>query len=345
MDGIAPKRSALNLRQLRGSLAEARAYALSVTAPGRRPTRFLFLFRTGEPMLRVKRGDQLPSVAMCQALLNGDRGDTDQISVDGIFGQQTQRAVREFQAKRRVPLTQMVDRATWHALSDQNALQVHDHVDIFDPMLRQSARVIEAAGARPAFSGGTCNGVAALLGELRSSGIGAGRLVVLRFHGHGNRGVQAVAYGSVAHVYFDALLGQAVPSLHHLPAVGSLSPSLLGAAAREALHSQISTNSLREPDILFELSLLKPLFHPSGSVEFHGCQVGGGQVGRSMLRKFADTVGVPAVGARIRQLTSDAVEFSGPVEVECPRGLSLRQWAKNLRPIRSSPGYAQAGAG
>lgn len=125
--------------------------------------------------------------------------------------------------------------------------------------------------------------------------------------------------------------------IHHLPPQNEIPPALLKTAGLEALHSQISGASLSVPEIAFELSLLRPLFHPCGSVEFHGCQVGGRQVGRTMLRKFADIVGVPAVGARTRQMTADAVRFRGPVEVVCPFGVSLRQWAKSLRAIRSSP--------
>jgi hypothetical protein len=226
--------------------------------------------------------------------------------VDGIFGEQTQRAVLAFQRARHLPLTQRVDQATWQVLSDYGALQVHDHVDVFDPMLRHSERVLQQSGARPALAGGTCNGVPALLGELRAHGVSSGRLVMLRFHGHGNRGVQAISYGTVAHTLYDGILGAPVP------------------------------------DIAFELSLLRPLFNPCGSVEFHGCQVGGRQVGRTMLQKFADVVGVPAVGARTRQMTSDAMRYRGQVEIACPAGVSLRHWAKQLRAVRSSSAAQQA---
>lgn len=128
-----------------------------------------------------------------------------------------------------------------------------------------------------------------------------------------------------------------MPDIHHLPPAKTIPSNLLGAATLEAVHSQISVASLSLPEVAFELSLLRPLFHACGSVEFHGCQVGGRQVGFTMLRKFADIVGVPAVGARTRQMTADAVRFRGPVEVACPSGMSLRQWAKTLRAIRSSP--------
>lgn len=288
-------------------------------------------------MLLVMRGDRLPSVATCQVLLNGYRSEGERIAVDGIFGEQTQRAVLAFQRARHLPLTQRVDQATWEVLSDYGALQVHDHVDIFDPMLRHSERVLQQSGARPALAGGTCNGVPALLGELRAHGVSNGRLVMLRFHGHGNRGVQAISYGTVAHTLYDGILGAPVPDIHHLPPASAIPRNLLAAASLEALHSQISVASLSVPDIAFELSLLRPLFNPCGSVEFHGCQVGGRQVGRTLLQKFADIVGVPAVGARTRQMTSDAVRFSGQVEIACPAGVSLRHWAKQLRAMRSSP--------
>jgi peptidoglycan hydrolase-like protein with peptidoglycan-binding domain len=285
-------------------------------------------------VLLLERGDRLPTVAACQALLNAHRPDDDPIAVDGIFGQQTQKAVVHFQSENRLPLTQKIDADTWEVLSDHHRLVVHDHVDLFDPMLRQSARVLENAGARPTFAGGTCNGVAALGDELRATG--AGRVILLRLHGHGNRGVQALSYGSVVHTYYDAILGQPVPDLHHVPDPSTLSPDQLQWARSEAQRSQLSRDSLQLPDVSYEVGLLSPLFHPLGCIEFHGCQVGGRQVGRSFLRDFAARVGVPAVAARARQLTDHAVRFSGPVEMQFPSGASLTQWARSKPPIRSS---------
>ena len=298
-------------------------------------------------MLHLRRGDSLPIVVAVQSLLNAYRGSAEPLKVDGLFGPKTQLAILAFQKARQLPLSQRVDERTWCALNAELDLRVHDHVDIFDPVLRQSARVLEDAGARPSLAGGTCNGVAALLGELTSSGVGSGQLLLLRLHGHGNKGVQALSYGTMVHTYYDALLAQPVPDLHHLPAFDTLDPRMRAAAQRTVLYSQISLESMALPGVLHELALLAPLFHTHGSVEFHGCQVGGREVGRSMLRAFADRVGVPAVGARTRQLTSNAVRYHGALEIQCPAGLSLPQWARRLPSIEaamscSEPAHAGA---
>jgi hypothetical protein len=287
-------------------------------------------------MLQLERGDRLPTVAACQALLNAYRPDGEQIAVDGIFGPQTEQAVERFQTEHRLSVSHKIDADTWELLSDHHSLVVHDHVDLFDPILRHSARVLEAAGARPTIAGGTCNGVAALRDELQASGAGAGRLVLLRLHGHGNNGVQALSYGTTVHTYYGAILGQPVPDLHQVPAPGSLSPALLDWARAETRRSQLSRDSLLLPEVSFEVGLLSSLFHPFGCIEFHGCQVGGGPVGRGFLRDMAARVGAPAVAARGRQHTADAVRFSGPVEMQFPHQSSLKQWAHSKPRIRSS---------
>ena len=281
-------------------------------------------------MLNLTRGDRLPSVATCQLLLNAHREESDAIKVDGIFGQQTQNAVAAFQAQRKLTVSRKVDSATWSALSSDQGLRIHDHVDIFDPALRESARVLQNAGARPVLAGGMSNGVAALRTEIMSTGVSDGRLVMLRLHGHGNKGKQALSYGTVPHVYYDAVRRQAVPDLHHLPPASSMPASEMLVAQQAALYSQISAASLAVPSIASELSLLIPLFHPAACIEFHGCQVGGGSTGVGMLRQVAERLGIPAVAARNKQTTGNAIRYHGAVEMQFPESKTLQEWAKGL---------------
>ena len=64
-----------------------------------------------DPVLRPN--DNNPSVAEAQDLLNRDGAILD---ADGSFGPGTASAVREFQGFHHLPLTGIVDAATWQAL-------------------------------------------------------------------------------------------------------------------------------------------------------------------------------------------------------------------------------------
>ncbi len=67
------------------------------------------------PILRIKA--QGEAVKILQLLFNNFHGL--QIGVDGIFGQETENAVKDFQGSHNLPLTGIVDFATWEALANQ----------------------------------------------------------------------------------------------------------------------------------------------------------------------------------------------------------------------------------
>lgn len=281
-------------------------------------------------MIYLKQGDRLPIVAACQVLLNAYRLVSPPIVVDGVFGSNTREATVIFQRQNSVPTTGRIDADTWTLLAKGNRLRVHDTVDIYDPLLTTSLTTLRAAGAAPALLGGLCNGVGALQGQMIGAGVEAGKLVLLRFHGHGNKGVQAISYGTGWHVLFDAIRGEPVRSMHRKPFKGEFPAAEIDAVRLESLHSQISVKSLEHPDVAAQLASIAPLLHPMGSVEFHGCQVGGGTDGERMLRRVADLLGVPAVGARHKQTTDDAVRYFGPIDIQVPGGGSLSSWGKQL---------------
>jgi hypothetical protein len=109
----------------------------------------------------------------------------------------------------------------------------------------------------------------------------------------------------------------------------------MAAVRLEIDHSQISLATLQDPNVMSQFVTLAPLFHQLGSVEFHGCQVGGGIEGERMLRRVADLLGVPATGARHKQTTGDAINFSGPVNTQVPGGGDLRSWGRRLPEVNS----------
>lgn len=209
-------------------------------------------------------------------------------------------------------------------------LPEHSSTPIFSVLLLLVLGLTE-----PAVMGGLCNGVGALSGQLMAAGVRPGKLVLLRFHGHGNRGLQAVSYGTGWHVLFDAIRHEPVRALHRRPRPGEFPDAEVASVRLESLHSQISFASLQNPETLDQFMLLRPLFHPLGSVEFHGCQVGGGADGQRMLRRVADLLGVPAVGARQKQTTGDAVRYHGPIEIQTPGGRGLVDWSNRLPPTIS----------
>lgn len=64
----------------------------------------------------LKRGDRGPAVSRLQTLLKNNGFDPG--AIDGIFGQKTEFAVRSFQAYKGLPVTGIVDVATWTALGE-----------------------------------------------------------------------------------------------------------------------------------------------------------------------------------------------------------------------------------
>jgi Putative peptidoglycan binding domain len=289
-------------------------------------------------MIYLKPGDRLPIVATCQVLLNAYRLLSSDIDVDGIFGTKTETAARLFQKQHqdKLSVTGHIDEKTWELLASGNQLSIHDSVDIFDPDLNSAVATLHGAGANPVMVGGLCNGVGALYGQLVASGVQQGKLALLRFHGHGNKGKQVVSYGTGAHVLFDAIRHELVRHLRRAPQQGDFPASELAAVQLEIDHSQISFKTLSDPDVLSQFVQLAPFFHTLGSIEFHGCQVGGGAEGERMLQRVADILGVPAAGALHKQTTGNAVEYSGGVRVQVPGGGDdLRGWAKKLPAITS----------
>lgn len=287
-------------------------------------------------MLDLRRGDRAPIVAACQSLLNARASAGGLLGVDGIFGGHTEDAVRALQIAEGIAPSGAIDPDTWSVLSGSSALRVFDTVDVFDPTLNESRAVLESYGARPSVVGGMCNGVGALRSRMRVEGVESGKLVLLRFHGHGNRGVQAVAFGTSVQVMFEVIRGEPMPPSHAVPSPDSFPADQLATMALETAYSGISLRSIQAfPEVAAYVRGLAPFFHRFGSIEFHGCQVGGGTQGRTFLRRIADLVGVPAMAAQRRQTTGNAVRYAGAVEIAVPGGGSLETWARSLPEVAS----------
>ena len=77
---------------------------------------------------------------------------------------------------------------------------------------------------------------------------------------------------------------------------------------------------------------LRPMFAPFGSIELHGCRLGAGAHGRSLLAGIAGAAGVPASGGIQYQYGGGATtfRFEGPTVTYCPCYEPLRAWSRRV---------------
>lgn len=246
------------------------------------------------PLLR--RGDKLPTVAVIQILLNRKMKVGTYIGVDGIFGKFTQKAVRNFQKEYRLPnVNGVIDRETWLKLSENQPFQLIDSVDVTNHKdLGYEDAAIKSAGGDPIINFGMCAGVAEVKHKIRIRATN-GSVGLLRFHGHGSPGSMGITTGTgwEADSTFDALY--------------------IKFLAR----------------FISELSVI---FSPFGSVELHGCRVGAGRDGTTLLKGLANALGVPVSAGVRTQYGGGATtfRFEGYVKTEFPKNKSLKAWAKSL---------------
>jgi hypothetical protein len=245
------------------------------------------------PILR--RGDKLPTVALLQVLINRAMREGEHLTVDGIFGPNTQRGLRATQHRLGQSRSGQVDESTWRALMRGQEFQVIDAVDVTDPdVWRNEAQDIQSAGGDPIMSGGMCDGIRGVTGQIQRQAR-SGRVVLLRFFGHGNRGVMMVAGGT-----------------------------------RSRTDWAFTTHYM--DGMVTYLARLRPIFSPFGSAELHGCRVGAGSNGRRLLRGLCRAWEVP-VTAGLRSQSAGGrytFRFEGPTITMFPGGGNLRSWARSL---------------
>jgi len=291
-------------------------------------------------VIHLRQHDNTPTVAACQAILNAHRASPTPLVVDGSFGPRTREAVQRFQSSSGIPANGEINPATWQRLAVNARLHVRDILDISDPLLMQERPILRDAGACFIEFGGGSNAVAWVVPSIARSGVEPGSLLLLRFQGHGNRGSQVIGYGTGCHVLFETVrrTPERMPSLHHcapdqIDWSGHDRDAEMAAVTGVMSRSRISTHSLALPDVVAALRPLRNYFSPFGSIEFHGCQVGGGNEGASFLRQVSQLLGVPASGARQRQQVGNCIRFGGPVFTAYPNGVGLRDWASSLPPF------------
>lgn len=267
---------------------------------------FELLVIGGIAMILLKMGNQGPSVVVLQVILNAVGRQP--IKIDGIFGEKTRKAVRDFQTTHSLNPDGIVGKKTWPELARLAKVVIADVVDAEDPAaLTWEVASIRAAGGHPIILYGMSNGVAEATARVRST-YPANSVVILRFHSHGAPGDMNVSAGT-------------------------------GGDSKADL-SGISHDNL--PLVTPHLQILGRHMASFGCVEFHGCNVGQSGLGHRLLEGVANAMQRPASAGIKTQYPGGPDSyatfcFEGPVVTAYPGGISMRQWAERHHVTQSGP--------
>ncbi|MBK9167619.1 MAG: peptidoglycan-binding protein [Bryobacterales bacterium] len=248
-------------------------------------------------IILLKKGNFAPVVTTSQILMRRHPPQTLN-GADGHFGPKTEAAVSEFQKHHKLGVDGSIGNQTWRKLESLSRLKIIDVVDGTDPSLvNLEANDIRAAGGDPIVVFGMSNGVAVVMGEIVARAGGPNTVALLRIHGHGGKGIQNVTGGEI----------------NGAPHLAGISLTNFGQIAGS-------------------LMTIRHTFSPFGSVQLLGCKVGGGAAGRALVKKLADTWGVPVTAGVFDQLGGGAntFRFEGPTTTGYPSGTGLKGWSAEM---------------
>jgi len=246
-------------------------------------------------LIILRRRDRLPTVAVLQSYLNQQESTTEYLEVDGIFGRKTEGAVQLYRRENGRGTGGAVDYDLWRTVVG-DTWQIIDSVDRTDFDSEKHAVLdhedLAPYGQTVLEQFGMSRGGPLVLRSLRLNAR-TGEVVLMRFHGHGSPGSMVVSSGRSGGTTFDHSFGQRF------------------------------YDALRE---------LRPIFAAFGSVEMHGCRVGRGNAGRTLLSGMANAIGVPVSAAVNSQWGGGQTtfRFEGATKTACPGGQSLKAWAGSM---------------
>jgi Putative peptidoglycan binding domain len=252
-------------------------------------------------MSLLYEGDALPSVTTSQILLRRHRPQS-MIGTDGHFGPKTKTAVKAFQKSRSLIDDGIIGKNTWNKFASVSGFQTIDVVDGTDPsLIAYEANDLRAAGFDPIVVFGMSNGVEVVMNQINAKAR-SGKVMLLRFHGHGNKGIQNVTGGE----------------LNGSPHLASISITNF---------DQIQSALIR----------IKHIFVPFGSVQMLGCYVGGGQ-GPALMQKLATTWAVPVSAGAHLQLGGgrNTFRFEGSTVTGFPGGQTLKVWSQSMELVHGN---------
>jgi hypothetical protein len=272
-------------------------------------------------MLNARKSESGPRVATLQILLNRYSGSGTVLKVDGIFGQQTARAVSEYKSSvMRQSAGETADQAdptVFSHLMRQAQVQGVDAVDITDVGYLRTVVPWLARQAEPITIAGMCNGLAQAIGDVVSRGSGRDLLFV-RFHGHGSPGLQSISHGT---------------------------RKLAGTMDYNQERTVLNAHTLRA--LSGAIAQLGRAMCPFGFVELHGCRVAKGSKGQDLLKSLAQlwrvpvTAGVPYAKTGYDPVARQAVSYDleAPIITAYPESGGLAAWAR-ARALRDATAHA-----
>jgi hypothetical protein len=252
----------------------------------------------------MRSGDKYPAVGVLQKLLNRSG---ESLAVDGEFGRKTKEAVQRFQRANGLKADGVVGKDTFPKLIEgyagEDELNIVDCIDVFDEKFWTAGgeqledRDIRGAGGKPFLIGGLSNGIEQAISDIYRAAT-PGSVFLLRFHGHGDKGVAGISLGT----------GNVVSE---------------GAYLAASNVDQYAAS----------LGRLKAIFSPYGCVQLMHCSTGAGAKGRLLLSKLAKAIGVPVTAALFDQIGGSGVStfaWEGSTQSAFPDGKSLKDWCKKL---------------
>ena len=244
----------------------------------------------------LKKDNKIPAVGVLQKLLNRTG---ENLAIDGILGNKSKAAIKDFQRKRQLSVDGIVGKNTWPRLVSNETLQIIDCIDVFDPSLYRLERLdIQKVGGMPILIGGMSNGIEQAVSDIiRAVG---NNVFLLRFHGHGTSGIAGISDGHGLGDGFDH-------------------------------RSSIDISNVAA--LMHILRRLATIFGPNGNIQFMHCSTGRGANGQNLLKQIADGIGVPVTAAIRDQLGggTSTFKFEGATFTAIPGGATLRNWC-NSRP-------------
>jgi hypothetical protein len=230
------------------------------------------------------------------------------LTVDGVFGPRTRRAVSDARARAFGRPGPDADPDLWMVLFAEQNLCGIDAFDMGEERFVPGTRIVASAGSRVVETGAMCNGVEAVVQGIVARTRPPGSLGVLRTWGHGNLGR-----------WLSFTVGEVVDTTIENPT--------LGAAIAAERRSYI------DPDNFDEMSpVLVPVrrcFADVAIYEHHGCSLGRIPATRRMMERLSRLWNVPVTVAmgtqRIPYTAAHALRFQGQTFTAYPGG-TLRSW-------------------
>lgn len=263
-------------------------------------------------MFFLRTNDRGPKLVLVQTLLRLKGFD---VKISGNWDKKTFKAIDAYRSRLNLPVGGPVDGKVFFHLIQGTKLKLIDSIDASAGRAGEnSEKDLRTAGEVPLLNNhipgyGVSNAVNQIVGRSLNH-----RIALLRIMGHGNDGRWiSVAIGDPYHTRMSGESGRKEYE------------ETMKADERSYLTN--SHYSMHERD----LARLKPYFASFGYVEIHSCYIAEKQ--KPMLRRMADTFGVPVCGGEGLQDTGGfypSFLLEGEIFTAYPNGFDLASWSARI---------------